>query len=436
VNAAARAAAVRSVLAAVVAGDLLSFWFFVRDARGDAALHNVQVYAVLDLLSRVPAVSALVLVGGIAAWAFARRAGRLMPGFVALAVLIVLSTTHAQLYGSPWRHLFFSGICLLGWLLGLVVARRHGRPEDESYAQVGSIALLGAAYLNSGISKLVLGGLDWTTGLPIQVVVVGQDGLAADGVLSAYRSWIAMSPHLAAFFSIATVGFELSGPLMLVGRKTRAVVAAGLLAMHANIFLLTDILYWESMVMLALFGLFADVGEASEAADTAQPAPAAGGRFAIAVGILAACAALAIGYQARRAPYHGGGGGVRFAGGVQQLGPFSVGQILAQKWAVESVSLHGEGIALGMSSKEGRARFEVTCAPDQEHGPFDVGAARIGYESDLTAAQLESLGRALQAHVQQAARDGDICATLATWRNAADGAAATRNGRPLAESGG
>lgn len=418
---AARAAAVRSVLAAVVAGDLVSFWFFVRDARADAALHDVQVNAVLDLLSRMPAVSALMLVGGIAAWAFARRAGRLVPGFVALAVLIVLSTTHAQLYGSPWRHLFFSGICLLGWLLGLVVARRQGRPEDESYAQVGSIALLGAAYLNSGISKLVLGGFDWATGFPIQVVVVGQDGLAADGVLSAYRSWIAMSPHLAAFFSIATVGFELSGPLMLVGRKTRAVVAAGLLAMHTNIYLLTDILYWESMVMLALFGFVADGPEVGIVAAAAPAGRSRTWRFAAAALVLAGCAAFAVWHQAERTAFMHASGGAPAPGGLHQIGPFAVGQNLAEKWAVEALALSDEGVVVGLSAKTGRARFEITCDRSAAPGRFDLGAVRISYQTAVADEQLEAVGRALQKQVQQAAPNGDICASLAAWR-AASGA--------------
>jgi hypothetical protein len=48
-----------------------------------------------------------------------------------------------------------------------------------------------------------------------------------------------------------TVAFEL-GAADDVGRRTRAVVALGLFA-HANIYVLTPILYWESMVFLPLF---------------------------------------------------------------------------------------------------------------------------------------------------------------------------------------
>src|SRR4029450_6099426 len=124
-------------------------------------------------------------------------------------------------FGSPWRHLFFSGLCLLGWLLGLVVSRQQGAPTDESWARAGSVALLGAAYLNSGISKIVFGGFKWISGLPVQVAIIGQDGMVPDGVVGWYRSWAVSTPEVACAFSVGTLAFELSGPLMLVGPRTR-----------------------------------------------------------------------------------------------------------------------------------------------------------------------------------------------------------------------
>ena len=80
---------------------------------------------------------------------------------------------------------------------GLELGRHRGAATDESLARIGSIALLGAAYLNAGISKLAFGGIDWLSGLPIQAVVVGQDGLVADSILSSYRTWVAETPAAA-----------------------------------------------------------------------------------------------------------------------------------------------------------------------------------------------------------------------------------------------
>ena len=71
---------------------------------------------------------------------------------------------------------------------------RITHPKDESYARIGSMALLGAAYLNAGISKLVYGGTTWMFGIPIQGAIIGQDGLVADSITSAYRSWVVATP--------------------------------------------------------------------------------------------------------------------------------------------------------------------------------------------------------------------------------------------------
>ncbi|MFN8644261.1 MAG: hypothetical protein U0802_22355 [Candidatus Binatia bacterium] len=62
------------------------------------------------------------------------------------------------------------------------------------------------------------------------------------------------TPALAALFSIATVLFE-ARRRVAGARLAARLVALGLLGMHLNIFLLTNILYWESLVMLTLFGL-------------------------------------------------------------------------------------------------------------------------------------------------------------------------------------
>ncbi|HSP99221.1 MAG TPA: hypothetical protein VL049_18520, partial [Candidatus Dormibacteraeota bacterium] len=255
----------RRALAAVAIVDLLSFPNFLANARANALADGIAPGLFADLVSRPAPRWAIALVGAGAALAFARRPGRLGAGLAALAALMLFSTAHTELFGSPWRHLFFSGVCLSGWLLGLAASRWRAEPEDESFARTGSVALLGAAYLNAGISKLAFSGLDWMSGAPIQAIIVAQEGLVGGGVLGAYRQWVVSAPTLAAFFSIATVLFELAGPLLLAGPRLRALVALGLLGMHLNIFLLTNILYWEALVMLILFGLWPAAAEARAA---------------------------------------------------------------------------------------------------------------------------------------------------------------------------
>jgi hypothetical protein len=413
----------RIALAAVVAADLLSFYSFLSDARADALAHGIALNRFCDLLTRTSVKVALVSIGIAAVVAFARRPGRVGEGMVALGVLALLSTAHAQLYGSPWRHLFFSGLCLAGWLLGLAVSGWQGNPRQESYARIGSIALLGASYLNAGISKLAFGGFDWISGFPIQAIVVGQDGLVPGGLLGTYRIWLASTAAAAGVFSLATLGFELAGPLMLVGRKTRACVALGLLGMHANIFALAHILYWQAMVLLAMFGLSPDPPVPAEA-DESAPGRISNRAFLVGVGLLALGAVVAIAHQARRyTDVHTGTTAVHQAllptPPLRRLGPFSVGQRLAASWSIESLHADDEGLLIGVSGPPGRARFELTCASSQRRSPFDLGAAHIFYSSDVEPSQLQAVGSAVREQIRAAAAGGDVCELLASWRTAA-----------------
>lgn len=420
-----RESVVRTVLAGVVIVDLLSFFFFVGDAYAIALANGIALNTFTALCSQTAVRGAVVLIGIAGAVAFGGRPGRLWQGGLALGALALLSTVHAQLFGSPWRHLYYSGLCLSGWLLGLAVSRRRGARSDESYARIGSIALLGAAYLNAGVSKIVYGGVDWLSGTPIQAVIIGQDGLVADSIVSLYRFWVVATPAVAQLFSAATLGFELAGPLMIASRNTRLVVAAGLFAMHANIYVLTGILYWESMVFLVIFGLSSE-GPYSECARASVTAMRPDARaFAASAALLAFCAVLAIGHQSRwyaRQPDTSAAAGVPSAPtspSLQQVGPFSVGQTLAAGWSVDSLTVSNDGFAAVLSGTPGRAAFEVTCARSDHRSPFDLGAAHLFYTSDLEFRDLEAVGRAFQEQVRKATEGEDICARLASWRTAA-----------------
>src|SRR5262249_34135654 len=135
--------------------DLLSLVHFIQLARAGASPG-----AFAGLLSQTPITVAIAGFGTAAAISFARGPGRIASGGTTLVALGLLSSVHAQLFGSPWRHLYYSGLCLAGWIAGQVVARRRGRPADESFARTGALALLGAAYLNAGVSKVVFGTAD------------------------------------------------------------------------------------------------------------------------------------------------------------------------------------------------------------------------------------------------------------------------------------
>jgi len=419
----------RVTLAAIAAVDLLSFPVFIAAAREAALARGGPAPLPLELASHPAALVAVAAAGVAGTLAFARRAGRIGGAALALGALALLSTVHAQWFGSPWRHLYFSGLCLAGWLLGVAVARRAGRAEDESYAWTGAAALLGAAYLNGGISKLVYGGTDWLSGLPIQALVIEQDGMVRDGLRSTYRYWLVESPDALAVFSSLTVLVELIGPLLIAGRRLRHAAAFGLVAMHANIYVLTDIVYWEATLLLLLFGFAPYTPPA--VADSAAPRRAAGDRAFFATA--AALALLAVLAVARQGRHHAPAQDVPPAAPAAPaaaapttvpptagpIGPFAVGQALASGWTIADLQAAGDGITLLATGAPGRVRFELTCADSPHRSPFDLGPLHIFHSNDLPFAAIEDAGAALRGRVREAAATDDPCAQLARWRAAA-----------------
>lgn len=398
--------------------DLLSFYVFIGQAQKEALTDGFVISPVVGFLAEPTIRLTLCAAGLMAILFFARRPGRIGAGSAALVSLGILSTVHAHLFGSPWRHLFYGGLCLTGWLAGLVVTRRHGGETDESYAVYGAIALLGTAYLNAGISKLAYGGLDWLSGLPIQAVVIAQDGLVADDMTSSLRSWLVSTPIAASALCVGTVLFELAGPLMLIGQRIRIIVAGGLIAMHSVILLLTGILYWESMLFLGTAAAFGDLPRSS----VSGTRPILRRRwFSPAVVLLILCGALAIRHQAIRheslvasqtstQPPPRSEPTPR----LEQIGPFSVGQDLGDGWKIASLDRTVNSVVVGVQGAPGVSRFEITCRETSDSSPFDLGKAHLFYSRDLEFDEIREVGQTLRARLEEVS-ENDVCATISRW---------------------
>ena len=202
-------------------------------------------------------------------------------------------------------------------------------------------------------------------------------------------------------------------------------ITLGLIAMHASIFVLTHIAYWESMVFLLAFGLSSDTPSAENVPESSASSRSLGGAFIGAAALLALCAVLAIAHQSRRfARLHGlagaeGEGPASAPVTFQQVGPFTVGQRLADEWSLDSLTDSEAGFVASLSSERGRAAFEVTCSSSAHRSPFDLGPAHIFYSSQLEFDDLEALGRAFREEIRQATTDENVCEQLADWRKAA-----------------
>ncbi len=251
------APALRVAIAALVIGDTLSL---------AGAPRVVSSSTLFSAALASPSIRwAIVAVGVAAAARFGAGAGRWRAGVVALVALGFLATAFAEVAGGPARNLYFSGVTMLGWIIGILYHR-----ADERFAHAGATALLGAAYLSAGISKLAYSGMPWLDGVQIQAIVLSQDGLVPDGVLAALRTALVSAPKITLALTLATVALELSGPLLLGGRKVRRVVAFGLVGMHTCIFLLGGISYVSAVVLLLVVA-FADDAPSHDRSEAPAP---------------------------------------------------------------------------------------------------------------------------------------------------------------------
>jgi hypothetical protein len=399
----------RYLLATVVGLDLVALAFFVLEAReraGEAAT------GVVALASATPVPFVIAAIGLAGAVLFARRSGQLTGAAVALVALAVLSHVHAALFGSPWRHLYFSGACLLGWLAGIVFARVRGAPEDERYARVGAIAVLGAAYFSSGLSKLVYGGLAWANGLTLRHAIITQDGLLGAGWLPSLRLEIVESPVIGAILGTLTIAFELGGAAFLVGPRVRTVIALGIVGMHTSILVLTGILYAESMVLLLAFGLpFVKDDPARDIA----PLPSRAAWWTS----LALFAVAALGVAREAAATVGEPSGGPDAISVDVVGPFRVGETLAG-WTLSRAEVSGETITLSFERRGTSAVFDLTCHEIGHTSPFDDGEAHVLYrQASLARDEVAPLGNAIREASRGAGSGRDACAAWADWRASA-----------------
>jgi hypothetical protein len=292
------------------------------------------------------------------------------------------------------------------------------------------MALLGAAYFNAGLSKLVFGGMDWASGIPIQALVVAQDGLVADSIVSAYRRWVVMTPAVSALFSILTVGFELAGVTLILSRRTRVWAVAGLLAMHLNIYIMTPVLYWEAMIFLLLFGFSSD-DECDVTPPPRESILAQTSKFGIVSALLAAAALIVTAHQGVRfarthrmvASRGGATGEAPNAPAVplppasptaRRVGPFTVGENLTGAWTIDALTAEADDLMLSVAGPAGRVRFNLTCRSGQA-SPFDLGEAHILYSQHVELDALEAAGWALRKRLEEATAGGNVCDRLEEW---------------------
>ncbi|MFA9477660.1 HTTM domain-containing protein [Phycisphaerales bacterium AB-hyl4] len=109
--------------------------------------------------------------------------------------------------------------------------------------------LLALAYLNAGVCKIYMGGLQWFDGYTMQMHLL-QDAIRWDRPMGL---WVAQQWWLALVISFFAVGFEVAFPLVLFWRRLVPWFLVMGLGMHIGIFALQAAPFWQFMVLYMAF---------------------------------------------------------------------------------------------------------------------------------------------------------------------------------------
>ena len=191
--------------------------------------------------------------------------GRAMP--VALTVMTVLYTAAGALaysQGALQHRTQLLALVLLAQLVAYVQATVTGRPPriGHTLATHYSLEVIAAAYVLSGLMKIVLSGGKWLEQVPMVAIDIakahgqvfcttGEPGLVARA--DAIGAAIMASPNLTRTLFAPAVLFELAAGTAVFGRTLAAVVGLCLVAMHRSIDVVMAIRFWENEALLLIY---------------------------------------------------------------------------------------------------------------------------------------------------------------------------------------
>lgn len=180
-----------------------------------------------------------------------RRRAPLVWGPVGLGALGLLVNGVTVAWGGPQHVLYPPAAALLGWLLGLLYARRvsQAREFDEAFAEAGALGCFAAVYLGAATSKLASGGLHWTNPAHLQGLLLSHLPIDASSALGTCALAVAHRPWLAGTLAVATLITQLGAILMVLSTRLRFVWATLILLFHLGVLLLLRIPYITAIVL-------------------------------------------------------------------------------------------------------------------------------------------------------------------------------------------
>ena len=249
-----RVACVRAALAAIIGFRLVTHQWWSMSGRPPELFRPVPV---VSWLNTVPSVWILLLVEvvGIAAvltcvYGKYRRAGFLV-GWGCLLFLAALHSSAGKIMHNEVLLLLASAPLLFAPGGARVWDRRES--VASGWPPRLSLTIVALVYFLTGLKKVVSSGWEWVASDNLEWVLYA-GAQSEKSVLPALAVAIAGTwlPPLIAGVSLA---LELGAPLLLWGRRTRYVFAAGIVGMHLGIGLLIGLDYsaWALTVIALVF---------------------------------------------------------------------------------------------------------------------------------------------------------------------------------------
>lgn len=192
-------------------------------------------------------------------------AGRAMlPAVGVMTLLYTGAGALAYSQGSLQHRTQLLALVLLGQLVAYLQASLTARPVLRAHALATqySLEVIAAAYVLTGLMKIVLSRGQWLAQVPMVVIDItkahgqlscttGDPGLVARGDVIAGA--ILAHPNLARVLFAPAVLFELAAGTAVFGRTAAAVVGICLVAMHRGIDAIMAIRFWENEALLLIY---------------------------------------------------------------------------------------------------------------------------------------------------------------------------------------
>ncbi|MCB9727260.1 MAG: hypothetical protein H6744_00435 [Deltaproteobacteria bacterium] len=385
---------------------------------------------------------AAVALGGIVD--FARRRDGLLGGIIYLVAMAVLDRGFAAAHGTFGLRFYFSGLLLLGWIVGRIAARVLGldprrspaeRLEVERFAATAALALFTTAYVNACASKLLAPDLTWHDADHLRLVILSR--MMPEGTLShALQAFLVSHPNAVRFLNVYTLIIEGGAPLLLLGPRIRMVWGTLLLSFHLGVYLSLQIFWGSAIYLVTLLGfpwhrlpwLSARLGPAPAPLTAAPAASRARPLLVFAPLALALLALWLVPIEPLRNPVDtnpaDGSTGMQLGARTDRVGPLHAGLPMSAGWQVET--LHVTHDAIYAELRAGNTRhvtMGMALASNPSYGSLrDIGDLAIWYQPTDTAPEdFAPAVDALAAFLQTLAPEGQSVAAALQSAAQADG---------------